>query len=97
MHPVAVIFAVMAGGQLFGFIGVLVALPVSAVLAVALRNAKTQWLRSPLYHGGAVPIVPEAEAAPEPAPAPTDDARSEERRGGKEGVRTCRIRWSQLL
>ncbi|NKF23645.1 AI-2E family transporter [Solimonas marina] len=53
MHPVAVIFAVMAGGQLFGFIGVLVALPVSAVIAVALRHAKEHWLRSPLYLGAA--------------------------------------------
>ncbi|WP_084197608.1 AI-2E family transporter [Solimonas soli] len=55
MHPVAVIFAVMAGGQLFGFIGVLVALPVSAVLAVLLRHAKEQWLLSPLYLRGAPP------------------------------------------
>ncbi|MFT4045410.1 MAG: AI-2E family transporter [Solimonas sp.] len=53
MHPVAVIFAVMAGGQLFGFIGVLVALPVSAVIAVLLRYAKEQWLLSPLYRYGA--------------------------------------------
>ncbi|HET8882714.1 MAG TPA: AI-2E family transporter [Solimonas sp.] len=65
MHPVAVIFAVMAGGQLFGFIGVLVALPVSAVLAVALRHAKEEWLRSPLYLAGA-----DAPAAPPPDEAP---------------------------
>ena len=38
LHPVAVIFAVMAGGQLFGFFGVLLALPVSAVLLVLLRR-----------------------------------------------------------
>lgn len=37
LHPVAVIFAVMAGGQLFGFVGVLLALPVAAVVAVLLR------------------------------------------------------------
>ena len=49
LHPVTVIFAVMAGGQLFGFIGVLLALPVSAVLAVLMRHAKEQWLKSPLY------------------------------------------------
>jgi predicted PurR-regulated permease PerM len=30
LHPVAVIFAVMAGGQLFGFVGVMLALPVAA-------------------------------------------------------------------
>ncbi len=38
LHPVAVIFAVMAGGQLFGFTGVLLALPVVAVLKVWLRH-----------------------------------------------------------
>lgn len=76
MHPVAVIFAVMAGGQLFGFIGVLVALPVSAVLAVALRHAKEQWLGSPLYHAGAAvpPEPPEPEAAIPPPQTPTDTA-----------------------
>jgi len=37
LHPVAVIFAVLAGGQLFGFFGMLLALPVAAVLAVAVR------------------------------------------------------------
>ena len=49
LHPVAVIFAVMAGGQLFGFIGVLVALPVAAVLAVAVRRASALWLASAAY------------------------------------------------
>ncbi|MCI0748969.1 MAG: AI-2E family transporter [Nevskiales bacterium] len=49
LHPVAVIFAVLAGGQLFGFIGVLLALPTAAVLAVLLRHAKTLWLTSPAY------------------------------------------------
>lgn len=38
LHPVAVIFAIMAGGQLFGFIGVLLALPVAAVIMVLLRH-----------------------------------------------------------
>lgn len=49
LHPVAVIFAILAGGQLFGFVGVLVALPVAAVLAVLVRHAQRRWLRSPLY------------------------------------------------
>ena len=39
LHPVTVIFAVLAGGQLFGFVGVLLALPVAAVIAVLLRHA----------------------------------------------------------
>lgn len=38
LHPVAVIFAIIAGGELFGFVGVLVALPVAAVLVVGLRH-----------------------------------------------------------
>jgi len=38
LHPVAVIFAIMAGGQLFGFAGVLLALPVAAVIMVFLRH-----------------------------------------------------------
>lgn len=38
LHPVAVMFAVLAGGQLFGFLGVLLALPVAAVIAVILRH-----------------------------------------------------------
>jgi predicted PurR-regulated permease PerM len=49
LHPVAVIFAVMAGGQLFGFVGVLLALPVTAVLAVLLRHAMARWRESDLY------------------------------------------------
>ncbi|MDR9481032.1 MAG: AI-2E family transporter, partial [Spiribacter sp.] len=39
LHPVAVIFAVLAGGQLFGFVGVLLALPIAAVVVVLMRHA----------------------------------------------------------
>ncbi len=53
LHPVAVIFAVMAGGQLFGFVGVMLALPVAAIIAVLLRHAKAQWLASRTYRLGA--------------------------------------------
>ncbi|MDI9332744.1 MAG: AI-2E family transporter [Cytophagales bacterium] len=49
LHPLAVIFALLAFGQLFGFIGVLVALPVSAVLLVALRRLRAHYLASHLY------------------------------------------------
>ena len=49
LHPIAVIFALMAFGHLFGFVGVLIALPVSAVLLVALRRAKGVYLASDLY------------------------------------------------
>lgn len=49
LHPVTVIFAVMAGGQLFGFLGMLLALPVSAVTNVLLRYAHEQYRKSDLY------------------------------------------------
>lgn len=49
LHPVAVIFAVMAGGQLFGFFGVLLALPVAAVVMVVVRHAHARYLASTMY------------------------------------------------
>ncbi|MDN5869501.1 MAG: AI-2E family transporter [Nitrococcus sp.] len=49
LHPVAVIFAVLAGGQLFGFTGVLLALPIAAVVMVLLRHAHRHYLSSELY------------------------------------------------
>lgn len=51
LHPLAVIFALLAFGQLFGFFGVLLALPMSAVLLVALRHARVWYLSSALYRG----------------------------------------------
>jgi predicted PurR-regulated permease PerM len=42
LHPVAVIFALMAFGQLFGFVGILVAIPAAAASLVALRHLKAQ-------------------------------------------------------
>jgi predicted PurR-regulated permease PerM len=63
LHPVAVIFAVMAGGTLFGFVGVLLALPTAAVIAVMVRHLKTHWLNSRLYQG------PQQDALPfDPGP-----------------------------
>jgi len=53
LHPLAVIFALMAFGQLFGFIGVLIALPVSAMLVVGLREVRTLYLASRFYQGRA--------------------------------------------
>ena len=49
LHPVAVIFALLAFGQIFGFFGVLLALPASAALLVALRHLKGAYLAGPLY------------------------------------------------
>ncbi len=57
LHPVAVIFAVMAGGQLFGFLGMLLALPVAAVSNVLLRYAHLRYRESELYAGEPNAIV----------------------------------------
>lgn len=51
LHPVAVIFAIMAGGQLFGFVGMLLALPVAAVILVLLRHGHVLYQQSRLYQG----------------------------------------------
>ncbi|MFW5954679.1 MAG: AI-2E family transporter [Guyparkeria sp.] len=58
MHPVAVIFAVMAGGQLFGFFGILLALPVSAVLIVLGRHGLEAYQGSGFYAGRQGPPAP---------------------------------------
>jgi len=49
LHPVAVIFAVLAGAQLFGFFGILLALPVAAVVMVLLRYTHERYVGSRLY------------------------------------------------
>lgn len=49
LHPVAVIFAILAGGQLFGFVGVLLALPVAAVIMVFVRHFHLRYMKSRLY------------------------------------------------
>ena len=64
LHPVAVIFAIMAGGQLFGFLGVLLALPVAAVSMVLLRHMHEQYRRSGLY-GAETGVVAASNPDPE--------------------------------
>lgn len=61
LHPVAVIFAIMAGGQLFGFVGMLLALPAAAVIMVLLRHAHERYQQSRLYQ--ATPAVEDDDAA----------------------------------
>jgi predicted PurR-regulated permease PerM len=51
LHPLAVIFALMACGQLFGFFGILLALPASAALLVGLQELRTLYLSSGFYRG----------------------------------------------
>ena len=62
LHPMAVIFAVLAGGTLFGFLGMLLALPVAAVINVLLRYAQERYTASRLYAGDALAIVLDARA-----------------------------------
>ncbi len=64
LHPVAVIFAVLAGGQLFGFLGILLALPVAAALNVLVHHLHESYRQSPLYNK-------ESAAAVEPADGDT--------------------------
>jgi predicted PurR-regulated permease PerM len=49
LHPAWVIFALLAGGHLGGFLGVLIALPLTAILSVLVREGVTYWQASPLY------------------------------------------------
>jgi predicted PurR-regulated permease PerM len=71
LHPVAVIFAVLAGGQLFGFLGMLLALPVAAITNVLLGYAHGRYTSSRLYageHAAERPIILlDAATAADPA------------------------------
>jgi len=51
LHPVWVMFALLAGGALFGFVGVLLAVPVAAIVGVGVRFALGQYRLSPYYTG----------------------------------------------
>ncbi|HWX66830.1 MAG TPA: AI-2E family transporter [Rhodanobacter sp.] len=85
LHPVAVIFAVLAGGYLFGFLGVLLALPAASVIMVLLRYLLERYRLSELYNeeGPEDPVIAEAdvtvhrdgevEADTRIAPPPQDD------------------------
>ena len=63
LHPVAVIFSVMAGGQLFGFTGVLLGLPVSAVIMVLLRHLHDRYRASAIYGVRIEPVAGDASPA----------------------------------
>ena len=66
LHPVTVMFAVLAGGQLFGFGGVLLALPVAAVIAVVTRHARERYHQSSLYKDTDGCDPPDPGAPPDP-------------------------------
>ena len=50
LHPVWIIFALLAGGSLFGFTGVMLAVPAAAVIGVVVRFGLGRYLASALYH-----------------------------------------------
>jgi predicted PurR-regulated permease PerM len=77
LHPLAVIFAVLAGGELFGFLGVLLALPLASVCMVVLRYLHGRYRASDLYRHGREPaiVLPGSSTAivvegPAPSPSP---------------------------
>ena len=57
LSPVAVVFAVLAGAQLGGFVGMLIALPVAAVIVVLLKHAREYYQHSLFYQSKAVSLT----------------------------------------
>ncbi|MGQ2969511.1 MAG: AI-2E family transporter [Allorhizobium sp.] len=63
LHPVWLMFALFAFGALFGFVGVLVAVPAAAAVGVLVRFAISRYLDSDLYYGTSVALVPPPSAS----------------------------------
>ncbi len=70
LHPVAVIFALAAFGQLFGFVGVLLAVPLAGVLLVALRELRDAYVASAFYRDGYNAGSPDSATPAMTAPLP---------------------------
>lgn len=68
LHPVALIFALIVFSYLFGFVGVLVAVPVSAAIGVLIRFGLELYLKSAIYRGVGAPA--------EPPPAPSEPSKT---------------------
>jgi predicted PurR-regulated permease PerM len=80
LHPVWVIFALLAGGSLFGFLGLLLAVPSAAAIGVLVRFAIARYLESPVYlgrprarlrpadHPAEPPVIVVADSGPSPQP-----------------------------
>lgn len=62
LSPVAVVFAVLAGAQLGGFFGMLIALPVAAVIVVLLRHLRAYYESSRLYSGSSIIMVKDSSS-----------------------------------
>jgi predicted PurR-regulated permease PerM len=58
LHPVWLMFALVAFGSLFGFVGLLLSVPLAAAAGVLARFALQRYLASPLYHGGRTVLPP---------------------------------------
>ncbi len=69
LHPLAVIFALMAFGQLYGFVGMLIALPASAAILVGLRYVRDAWVISTVYLGDQTVLTEEDVTLDEPSPS----------------------------
>jgi predicted PurR-regulated permease PerM len=68
LHPVWLMFALFAFGVLFGFVGLLIAVPAAAAVAVLIRFAISRYLASPLYQGNELAAPPAATAVIEHRP-----------------------------
>lgn len=75
LHPVAVIFAVLAGGYLFGFLGILLALPAASVIMVLLRYLLERYRLSELYNeqGPEDPVISDADTEVDVVAEPGDE------------------------
>lgn len=74
LHPVWLMFALFAFGALFGFVGLLIAVPAAAAVGVLVRFAIGRYLQSPLYIGHRTSAEASQEAVPTVSPG-RDDAR----------------------
>jgi len=55
LHAVVIMLAVLVGGTLFGFVGMLLAMPVTAALSVFWSDLREAYLKSAFFHGNAPP------------------------------------------
>ncbi|MBO0662337.1 AI-2E family transporter [Jiella sp. MQZ9-1] len=69
LHPVWLMFALLAFGAMFGFVGLLIAVPSAAAVGVLVRFALTQYLQSEMYYGREPPAQDRTAIAPDAAAA----------------------------
>ncbi len=97
LHPLWLIFALSAFGTLFGFVGMIVAVPVSAVIGVLVRFALDHYLESTLYQGAEKPVpisdcaVGEVETILGTSTDPSADARPITGTGAIKGTGTTDV------